>query len=94
MRIVSERKLKEFAERFPRAESPLRAWKTAVKSSSWKDPADLKRTFGTADLVGDKTVFDLGGNKFRLIAFVHYGRQIVFVKDILTHAKYDKGDWK
>ena len=94
MRIVSERKLREFAERFPRAASPLRSWKTAVKSSSWKDPADLKRTFGTADFVHDKTVFDLGGNNFRLIAFVHYRRQIVFVKDVLPHAEYEKGDWK
>jgi mRNA interferase HigB len=65
-----------------------------VKSSSWKDPADLKRTFGTVDFVRDKTVFDLGGNKFRSIAFVHYRRQIVFVKHVLSHAEYDQGDWK
>jgi mRNA interferase HigB len=94
VRIVSERKLRDFAERFPRAKSPLRSWKTAVKSSSWKDPADLKGTLGATDFVGDKTIFDIGGNKFRLIAFVHYGRQIVFVKHVLTHAEYDKGDWK
>jgi mRNA interferase HigB len=92
--IVSERKLRESAERFPRARSPLRSWKTAVKSLSWTDPADMRRNFRTADFVGDKTIFDLGGNKFRLIAFVHYSRQIVFVKRILTHAEYDKGDWK
>jgi mRNA interferase HigB len=85
VRIVSERKLREFAERIERAKSSLRSWKTAVKSSSWKDPAELKQTFGTADFVGDKTIFDLAGNKFRLIAFVHYGRQIVYVKHVLTH---------
>jgi mRNA interferase HigB len=94
VRVVSERKLREFAERFPTAKSPLRSWATAVKSSSWKNTADLKRTFRTADFVADKTIFDLGGNKFRLIAFVHYRRQIVFVKHVLTHAEYDKGDWK
>jgi len=92
--MISERKLKEFAERFPRARSPLRNWTASVKSSSWKGPADVRRAFVAADFVGDKTVFDLGGNKFRLIAFVHYRRQIVFVKRILTHSEYDKGDWK
>jgi mRNA interferase HigB len=50
--------------------------------------------FGTADFVGDKTVFDIGGNKYRLIAYIHYRAKIVFIKHILTHAEYDKGDWK
>ncbi len=85
MRIVGERKLREFAERIPRAKSPLRSWKTAVKSSSWTDPAGVRRTFGATDFVGDKTIFDLGGNKFQSIALVHYSRQIVFVKRVLTH---------
>ena len=49
--------------------------------------------FGTADFVGDKTVFDIGGNKYRLIAYIHYRAKIVFIKHILTHAEYDKKTW-
>jgi mRNA interferase HigB len=94
LRIVSKRKLREFAERYPKSVAPLRAWAAAAESSSWRNPAELKRTFGSADFVGDKTVFDIGGNHFRLIAFVHYRAQIVFVKHVLTHPEYDKGAWK
>ena len=94
MRIISERRLKEFIERFPRAKGALNSWATAIESSAWKNPGDLKRTFGTVDFVGDKTVFDIGGNKFRLITYVHYRRQIVYIKYVLTHAEYDKGEWK
>lgn len=94
MRVISERRLKEFVERFPGAKGALSSWATAVELSAWKNPGELKRTFGTVDFVGDKTVFDIGGNKFRLIAYVHYRRQIVYIKQVLTHAEYDKGDWK
>ena len=44
--------------------------------------------------MGDLTVFDIGGSKYRLITFVDYRRQIVYIKHILTHKQYDKGDWK
>ena len=94
MRIVSERQLKEFAHRYPQAKRALDSWRTTVKLSSWDNPAELKAIFGTADFVGDKTVFDLGGNKYRLIAYVHYRAQIVYIKHVLTHREYDKGDWK
>ena len=60
----------------------------------WKTPADVRRTFNAADFVGDLTVFDVGGNKYRVIAFVHYRRRAVFIKHVLTHQKYEKGAWK
>src|SRR5258707_15722159 len=94
VRVISERRLKEFVERFPKAKGALSSWATAVELSAWNNPGELKRTFGTVDFVGDKTVFNIGGNKFRLIAYVHYRRQIVYIKQVLTHAEYDKGDWK
>lgn len=94
MRIVSERQLKEFADRHPQAKSALDSWRTAIKLSAWRNPAELKGTVGSADFVGDKTVFNLGGNKDRLIAYVHYKAQIVYVKHILTHEEYNEGDWK
>jgi mRNA interferase HigB len=94
VRIVSQRRLQEFAQRFPRAQAPLTSWADVVEHSAWKNPADLRRTFGSADFVGELTVFNIGGNNYRLIAYVHYRRQIVFIKNILTHDEYDKGKWK
>ena len=54
----------------------------------------MRAMFNTADFVGELTVFDIGGNKYRLIAFVHYRRRAVYIKWILTHKEYDKGAWK
>jgi mRNA interferase HigB len=92
--IISKRRIREFENRFQRAIEPLRHWVNAVEGSGWRNPSDLKAAFGSADFVEDLTVFNIGGNKYRLVAFVHYRRQIVYIKDILTHKEYDKGDWK
>ena len=80
--------------RFPKAAEPLQHWANAVQAAAWKNPGVLKAYFGSADFVGDLTVFNVGGNKYRLIAFVHYLRQIVYIKQILTHEEYDEGEWK
>ena len=95
MRIISRKRIREFARgNLLAAAEPLKHWANTVKESSWANPGELRRAFGTADFVGDLTVFNIGGNKYRLIAFVHYGRQIVYIKQILTHKQYDKGDWR
>ena len=60
----------------------------------WANAVEAKADFGSAEIVCDLTVFNVGGNKYRLIAFVHYRRQIVFIKNILTHEEYNQGDWK
>lgn len=65
-----------------------------VEAADWKNPADVKKTFGAADIVGSQTVFNIGGNKYRLIARIAYVLQTVLVRYVLTHAEYDKGDWK
>lgn len=57
-------------------------------------PAAIRRSVNSADFVGDLVVFDIGGNKYRLIAYVHYRQQAVNIKHILTHRDYDKGDWR
>jgi mRNA interferase HigB len=94
VRVVSKRRIRDFGRRFPKAVEPLTHWANAVQAA-WKNPGALKARFGSADFVGDLTVFHVGGNKYRSIAFVvHYLRQIVFVKQILTHEEYDQGDWK
>ena len=73
---------------------PLNHWANCAESADWKTPADVRRSFNTVDFVGDLTVFDVGGNKYRVIAFVHYRRKAVYVKAVLTHKDYDKGAWR
>ena len=65
-------------------------WVDTVESSDWLNPAELKATFATASFVGDLTVFNIGGNNYRITAFVHYRKQIVYVKQIGTHKEYDQ----
>ena len=92
--MISRRAIREFAKQHPEALDPLRRWAKVTESVEWKTPADVRRTFNTADFVGDKTVFDVGGNKYRVIAFVHYRRKAVYIKEVLTHKSYDKGSLK
>lgn len=94
MHIISKKKLREFWEEHPRAQAPLEAWYQVVKNAEWKAFSDVRKTFNTADQVGKFTVFDIGGNKFRLIAVIHFNRGKVFVRHVLTHAEYDEGKWK
>jgi mRNA interferase HigB len=94
LRIVSEKALREFARRHSDSTESLEGWKRVVRNSAWKSFVDVRATFSSADSVGEKTVFDIAFNRYRLIAYIHFRRQIVFVKAILTHRQYDKGDWK
>lgn len=56
--------------------------------------AELKRVFGSADKVGKFTVFDIGGNKYRLIAAIHYSRKKIYIRHVLTHTEYNRNKWK
>ncbi len=92
--LISRRPLKQFWERHPDAETALRHWIRAVETSTWRTFADVRQLFGSADQVGKFVVFNIAGNKYRLIAVIHYDRQKVYVRDILTHQEYDLGKWK
>lgn len=71
LRIVTGKKIRQFIEREPRSSDALWRWTDAIESSSWRNPSDLKATFATASFVGDLTVFNVGGNNYRILAFVH-----------------------
>ncbi len=94
MRLISRKALRELEGKHPETVSPLSAWHLAIRHSSPKHPSELRGIFGSVDFVGDLTVIKVGGNKFRLIARIDYRYQIVFVKTILTHKKYDEGAWR
>lgn len=94
MQIIALRTLRQFWEKHPPAETPLRTWYSTVNAAVWSCPADIKKQFGTlVDFVGDnRVIFDLGGNKYRLIVRVSYQYRRVLVKFIGTHAEYDRID--
>ena len=94
MHVISKKTLREFWELYPKAKSPLEAWFQVAKAAEWESFADVRATFNTADQVGKFTVFDIGGNKFRLIVVIHFNRGKVYIRHILTHAEYDDGKWK
>jgi len=94
MRVISRKKLREFWELYPKARTPLDAWYQVAKRAKWENFAEVRRTFNSADVVGRFVVFNIGGNKYRLIAVIHYNRGKVFIRHVLTHAEYDEGQWK
>jgi mRNA interferase HigB len=90
VRIIAIRTLREFWESEPEAESPVRAWADEVRAARWQQPMDIKAQYGSASILKNRrVVFNIGGNKYRLVATVTYRFQAVFVKFIGTHAQYD-----
>jgi mRNA interferase HigB len=88
------RRLKDFWVSHPDAEVPLRAWFQIATRATWRSLEDLHQTHPSADLVKRLTVFNIGGNDFRLIVRVEYQRQEIYIRHVLTHAEYDKEEWK
>ena len=93
MHVISKKKLKDFWEHHPESQRPLSAWFKIVRASRYRTFRDLKHTFSTVDKVGDRIVFNISGNKYRLIAVIHFNRFKIYVRHVLTHEEYDKGDW-
>ena len=81
--------LTDFAAANAPAKKPLEAWQTLISKNSFKHYIELKNTFGAADYSAPYTIFDVGGNKFRIIALVSYETQVVYVKFVMTHSQYD-----
>lgn len=94
MHVISRKKLVEFWTKHPAAESPLRVWYRRVRRAHWATFAEVRAVFPTADQVGRLIVINIGGNRFRLITAIHFNRGKVFVRHVLTHADYDREDWK
>ena len=94
MQVIVRRTLREFWRRHPRAEGPIRAWLAVVTKQRWTDPNEIKRIFGTTvDFVGDnRVIFDIGGNKYRLVVHVSFKLGRVLIKFIGTHREYDRID--
>jgi len=93
MRIIAKRTLRQFWEKYPAAQGPLEAWHSEATKSQWENPQDIKNQFGSANVLkGGRLVFNVGGNKYRLILSIDYSRQACYVKFIGTHKEYDAID--
>lgn len=92
LRIIAVSTLRDFWSRPGRrdAEQPLRAWVHIVRAADWSKPTDVTRMFRSADILGNgRAIFDIGGNKYRLVAAIHYRGKRVYVRFIGAHAEYD-----
>jgi mRNA interferase HigB len=94
MRIITKTRLTDFYKEHTNAERSLLTWYKTTQDATWQNLVELRKTFPSADLVKNFTVFNIGGNKYRLIVYIDYECQLVFIRHILTHAEYDKDDWK
>ena len=93
MRIIAKRTLRTFWERDHRAEQPLKSWYAIAAKADWCSPADVKEAYGNASIIGnDRVVFNIGGNRYRLIVRFDYAHRIGFVRFVGTHAEYDAVD--
>jgi mRNA interferase HigB len=95
MHIITKRELKAFYIQHPDAKNHLLRWFRILSKTDFANVSELRSSFSNSvDSVGNKTVFNIGGNKYRLIASIHFNRKKVYIRRILTHVEYDKGAWK
>jgi mRNA interferase HigB len=95
MRIIARRTLRQFWERpkYADSEQPLRAWFREASQADWQSPAEIKLQFRNASILGnDRVVFNIGGNKYRLVVRINYSYRVVYIRFIGTHHQYDQID--
>jgi mRNA interferase HigB len=94
MHIITRKRLLEFAKRHPDCSNALESWYRIVKRTDFDSFTELRQIFPSADKVDNLTIFNIGGNKARLIAAVHYNIHRIYIRHILTHKEYDRGSWR
>jgi len=94
VRVISRKATRDFGKEHAGSVPSLSNWLGITRKAKWRDFTEVRKDFGSADQVGRRTVFNIGGNKYHLIARVNYRTQRVFVLHIMTHKEYLKGDWK
>lgn len=93
MRIISKKRIVEYWQKNPAAKTELAAWYTEAKEANWAKPADVKAKYGNASILKDgRVVFNICGNKYRLVVWINYEYRIIYVRFVGTHKEYDKID--
>ena len=93
MHIISRKALRVFWTQYPDSEEPLIRWFKIMRQTRFHSFSALRRTFPSADKVGEFVVFNIAGNKYRLIVSIHFNRGKVYIRHVLTHQAYDRGGW-
>ena len=94
MHLITRKTLRLFWQQHPDSKTTLERWSKIISQNNFDNFSQLRATFPSADKIGNLIVFNIGGNKYRLIAAIHFNRRKVYIRHILTHKQYDKGDWK
>ncbi|MBZ5723998.1 MAG: type II toxin-antitoxin system HigB family toxin [Acidobacteriia bacterium] len=94
MRVISRSAIREFCQRFSKAETSLDVWYRNVVDADWNSLVDVRQMYPQADAVGRCTVFNIHGNRYRLIARINYQHRTLYIRGIYSHAEYDEGGWK
>ncbi len=94
MHIISQSTLKIFWKIHPQSEVGLRYWYKLANEDKWQSFDDIRKIFPSADLVSNFIVFNISGNHYRLITYIDFPKGKVFIREVLTHAEYDKNKWK
>ncbi len=93
MRIIARSTLREYWQTYRETEEALKAWYADVKHATWKNPADLRKTYATVSLLtNDRAVFNIKGNQYRIVVRINYAKALVFIRFVGTHAAYDRID--
>jgi mRNA interferase HigB len=94
MRVITNRRLLEFSASHKDSFEPLQSWRKLMEFGSYKNFAEVKQVFRSADKVGELFVFNICRNRYRLITYLQFERQLCYIKAVLTHKEYDKDGWK
>lgn len=94
MRVISKRPIREFWKRRPESKPALEEWFRKVSQLAAASFPELRRTFGSADYVDGYTLFDVGRNKYRIATVIHYEKQRLYIRQVMTHSEYDRNDWR
>ena len=94
MHVITRKRLNEFSQKHRNTQASLERWYRLMKQGSFRSFAELRTAFPHADQVGKLTIFNISGNKARLIAAIHYNRQKVYIRAVLTHDEYSKSKWR
>lgn len=92
--VIARKRIVEFVKEHPDCASSLDSWYRIVKHTKFNNFGQIRQTFPHADIVGKLTVFNIGGNKVRLVTAIHYNTQRIYIRRVLTHSEYDRGNWK
>lgn len=94
MHIITQKKIWDAQSAYPEAAEALDGWYRIMKRNTFSNFAEVKNIFNSVDKVANYFVFDVGGNKLRLITTIHFNRKKVYIRSVLTHKMYDRGLWK